>query len=42
MTKKILAVLSLVLLAALAVPAQTPADWIKLSPPGAPFTGLFV
>jgi len=35
MTKKILAALSLILLAALSAPAQTPAEWVKFSPPGA-------
>jgi hypothetical protein len=44
MTKKIPAVLSLVLLAALAARAQTPpapaADWVKFSPAGAHFTIL--
>ena len=40
MTKKIPAVLSLVLLAALAASAQTPADWVKFSPAGSPFTIL--
>lgn len=38
MTKKILAALSLVLFAALTAPAQTPAGWVKFSPPGAHFT----
>jgi hypothetical protein len=36
MTKKILASLSLILLAALCAPAQTPAEWVKFSPPGSP------
>lgn len=40
MTKKIPAVLSLVLLAALTASAQAPADWVKFSPPGSPFTVL--
>lgn len=40
MTKKILAILSLLLLNASAAPAQTQADWVKFSPPGAPFTVL--
>ena len=40
MKKKTPAVLSLVLLAALAARAQTPADWVKFSPPGSPFTVL--
>ena len=40
MTKKILAVLSLVLLAALNAAAQAPAPWVKFSPPGSPFTVL--
>ena len=38
MTKKIPAVLALVMLAALSARAQTPADWVKFSPPGSPFT----
>ena len=38
MTKKILAVLSLVLLAALSARAQTPDGWVKFSPPDSPFT----
>ena len=40
MTKKIPAVLSLVLLVALNTPAQAPADWVKFSPEGSPFTVL--
>ena len=40
MTKKIPAVLSLVLLAALNASAQTPADWVKFSPVGSPFSIL--
>jgi hypothetical protein len=40
MTKKISAVLALVLLAALNSGAQTPADWVKFSPAGSPFTIL--
>lgn len=40
MKKKIPAVLSLVLLAALAASAQTPADWVKFSPAGSHFTIL--
>ena len=40
MTKKIPAVLSLVLFAALTASAQTPADWVKFSPEGSPFTVL--
>ncbi len=40
MTKKFLAVLSLILLAAPTAAAQAPADWVKFSPPGAPFTVL--
>ncbi len=40
MTKKIPAVLSLVLLAALAAWAQAPADWVKFSPACSPFTVL--
>jgi hypothetical protein len=40
MTKKIPAVLALVLLAALAASAQTPAGWVKFSPAGSPFTVL--
>jgi hypothetical protein len=40
MTKKIPAVLSLVLLSALAASAQAPAPWVKFSPPGSPFTLL--
>jgi hypothetical protein len=38
MTKKILAVLSIVLLAALNARAQTPDGWVKFSPAGSPFT----
>jgi hypothetical protein len=38
--KKTLAVLPLVLLTALAAAAQTPAGWVKFSPPGSPFTVL--
>lgn len=38
MTKKILAVLSLLLLAAPNAWAQTPAGWVKFSPPGSHFT----
>ncbi len=37
MTKKIPAVLCLVLLAALSASAQTPAGWVKFSPAGSPF-----
>ena len=40
MTKKIPAVLSLVLLAALNAWAQTPAGWVKFSPAGSPFNVL--
>ena len=40
MTKKIPALLSLVLLAALSASAQTPAGWVKFSPAGSPFTVL--
>jgi len=41
MTKKNLAVLSLVLFAALSARAQAPAaGWVKFSPPGSPFTVL--
>ena len=40
MTKKILAALSLVLLTAPGVWAQTPAEWVKFSPAGAPFSVL--
>jgi hypothetical protein len=40
MKKKLPAVLSLVLLAALSARAQTPAGWVKFSPPGSPFTVL--
>ena len=40
MTKKIPAVLSLVLLAALTASAQTPAEWVKFSPAGSPFSIL--
>jgi hypothetical protein len=40
MTKKILAALSLALLTALNVWAQTPADWVKFSPAGSPFSVL--
>ena len=40
MRKKIPAVLSLVLFAALTASAQTPADWVKFSPAGSPFTIL--
>lgn len=40
MKKKIPAVLSLVLLAALSASAQTPAEWVKFSPEGAAFTAL--
>lgn len=40
MTKKILAALSLVLLTAPSVWAQTPADWVKFSPAGAPISVL--
>lgn len=40
MTKKIPAVLALVLLAALNTWAQTPAGWVKFSPQGSPFTVL--
>ena len=40
MTKKILVVLSLVLLAAVNASAQAPADWVKFSPSGSPFTIL--
>jgi hypothetical protein len=36
MTKKILASLSLIMLVALSAPAQTPAGWVKFSPPGSP------
>jgi hypothetical protein len=36
MTKKILASLSLIMLAALCAPAQTSAEWVKFSPPGSP------
>lgn len=38
--KKIPVLLSLVLLVALTASAQTPADWVKFSPPGSPFTIL--
>lgn len=40
MTKKIPAVLSLVLLVALSASAQAPADWVKFSPTGSPFSIL--
>ena len=40
MTKKFLAVLSLVLMSALTAAAQTPAEWVKFSPAGSPFTVL--
>ena len=40
MTKKILAVLSLLLLTAPAASAQAQADWVKFSPPESPFTIL--
>ena len=40
MTKKIPAALSLVLLVALTAWAQTPADWVKFSPAGSPFSVL--
>ena len=40
MTKKFPALLSLVLLAALSASAQQPADWVKFSPAGSPFTVL--
>jgi hypothetical protein len=40
MTKKVLALLSLVLLAAPAARAQTPAGWVKFSPAGSPFAVL--
>ena len=40
MRKKSPAALSLLLLAALAAAAQTPAGWVKFSPPGSPFTVL--
>ena len=40
MTKKFSAVLPLVLFAALTALAQTPAGWVKFSPPGSPFTVL--
>jgi hypothetical protein len=36
MTKKMLAALSLIMLAALSASAQTPAEWVKFSPPGSP------
>lgn len=38
MTKKILAVLFIVMLSALSALAQTPAGWVKFSPAGSPFT----
>jgi hypothetical protein len=38
MTKKNLGALLLVLAAALTAGAQAPADWVKFSPPGSPFT----
>ena len=40
MTKKIPAVLSLVLFAALTASAQTPAEWVKFSPADSPFNIL--
>lgn len=40
MTKKTLAVLSIVMVSALSAWAQTPAGWVKFSPPGSPFTVL--
>ncbi|HEX6186172.1 MAG TPA: hypothetical protein VFZ44_19945 [Pyrinomonadaceae bacterium] len=40
MTKNILASLSLIMLAALSASAQTPAEWVKFSPPGAHFSVL--
>ena len=40
MTKKVLALLSFVLLAAPVAWAQTPAEWVKFSPTGSPFTVL--
>ncbi|MET0621578.1 MAG: hypothetical protein ABW250_01225 [Pyrinomonadaceae bacterium] len=40
MTKKILAALPFILLAALSTSAQTPAEWVKFSPPGSHFSVL--
>jgi hypothetical protein len=40
MTKKTLALLFIVVTAALSARAQTPAGWVKFSPPGSPFTVL--
>jgi hypothetical protein len=40
MKRKMPAVLSLILLAVLTASAQTPADWVKFSPEGSPFTIL--
>ena len=40
MTKKVLLALFLVLIALPTAAAQAPADWVKFSPPGSPFTIL--